>query len=226
MLVHPRVLFRNSLARILAEERGFRAYGRSAAELALEGLQVLAEAKPDVILLDFAIWKSFVADSIRESYEGRFLTIAEGIDPALCARALSHGVSGVFLGLDFSAAADSGDSPKAADGDAWVDLKIIQLPAERYPHHEDLRIDGLTVREQAVLRGILDGMTNRKIADQIGTSEATVKAVIQHLFEKTGVRTRSQLVRIMLAESASDAPAKTFGGGSGGNLPIVRAVIS
>ncbi len=223
MLVHPRVLFRNSLARILAEERDFALTAECAN--ALEGLQVLAEAKPDVILLDFAIWKSFVADSIRESYEGRFLTIAEGIDPALCARALSHGVSGVFLGSD---------SPprliqairQVADGDAWVDLKIIQLLAERYPHHEDLRIDGLTVREQAVLRGILDGMTNRKIADQIGTSEATVKAVIQHLFEKTGVRTRSQLVRIMLAESASDAPAKTFGGGSGGNLPIVRAVIS
>ena len=51
-------------------------------------------------------------------------------------------------------------------------------------------------------RGILAGLTNRQIADQIGASEATVKATLQHLFDKTGVRTRSQLVRIMLAEEA------------------------
>ena len=65
---------------------------------------------------------------------------------------------------------------------------------------EDLRLDSLAGREQAVLRGILSGLTNRKIADRLGLSEAAVKATLQQLFDKTGVRTRSQLVRIMLAD--------------------------
>ncbi len=85
-----------------------------------------------------------------------------------------------------------------AGGEVWVDRKVIQLLAERYPQHEDFRLDDLAERERAVLRGILSGLTNRKIADQIGLSEATVKATVQNLFHKTGVRTRSQLVRIML----------------------------
>jgi two-component system, NarL family, nitrate/nitrite response regulator NarL len=85
-----------------------------------------------------------------------------------------------------------------ANGESWVDRKVIQLLADRYPQHEELHLDGLAEREQAVLRGILSGLTNRKIADQIGLSEATVKATLQNLFHKTGVRTRSQLVRIML----------------------------
>ncbi len=54
-----------------------------------------------------------------------------------------------------------------------------------------------------MLRGVLSGLTNRKIADQIGASEGTVKATLQLLFNKTGVRTRSQLVKIMLADAST-----------------------
>jgi two-component system, NarL family, nitrate/nitrite response regulator NarL len=45
-----------------------------------------------------------------------------------------------------------------------------------------------------VLRGILDGLTNKEIALKVNSSESSVKAVIQQLFHKAGVRTRSQLV--------------------------------
>jgi DNA-binding NarL/FixJ family response regulator len=89
-----------------------------------------------------------------------------------------------------------------ATGEIWLDRKVVQLLADRYPHHEDLRFDSLADRERSVLRGILDGLTNRKIAEQLGLSEATIKATLQQLFDKTGVRTRSQLVKIMLAHEA------------------------
>jgi DNA-binding NarL/FixJ family response regulator len=81
---------------------------------------------------------------------------------------------------------------------------LIQLLADRYPHHEDVRLDALAQREQAVLKGILGGLSNRKIAEQIGVSESTVKATLQQLFGKSGVRTRSQLVRMMLTGPAAD----------------------
>jgi DNA-binding NarL/FixJ family response regulator len=159
----------------------------------------LADTRPDVVLFDFGIWPDLVTTARDAGYQGKFLAIAEEIDPAGCVRALSQGVSGVVLGSD---------SPTrlvqaihvVASGAAWVDQGVIQFLADRYPHHEDLRLDSLAEREQAVIRGILSGLTNRKIADRIGTSESTVKATLQQLFDKTGVRTRSQLVRIMLAD--------------------------
>ena len=77
----------------------------------------------------------------------------------------------------------------------WIE--VIQQLAERYPQYEELRLDAFAAREQAVLRGILEGLTNREIADRIGASESTVKAILQQLFEKTRVRTRSQLVRML-----------------------------
>jgi len=41
-------------------------------------------------------------------------------------------------------------------------------------------------------------LSNKEIAARIGVSESSVKATFQQLFSKSGVRTRSQLVRIVL----------------------------
>ena len=214
LLIHPRALFRSSLARLLETERDFELVAECAG--VAEALESLVNASPDVILFDFNIWQDLIPAARDASYQGRFLAIAEDIDAAHCVRALSGGVSGVVLGAD---------SPSrliqaihvVVNGAAWVDQSVIQLLADRYPHHEDLCLDALAEREQAVLKGILGGLTNRKIADRIGTSESTVKAILQHLFARTGVRTRSQLVRIMLADQAvhSNAVHSNWGQPSG-----------
>jgi two-component system nitrate/nitrite response regulator NarL len=54
------------------------------------------------------------------------------------------------------------------------------------------------------MRGILDGMSNKKIALTLNTSESSVKATIQELFGKAGVRTRSHLVRTVIERHSSD----------------------
>jgi two-component system nitrate/nitrite response regulator NarL len=51
-----------------------------------------------------------------------------------------------------------------------------------------------------VLDCLLEGLSNKIIADRIGASEAAVKGTLQQLFQKTGVRTRSQLVRYALEQ--------------------------
>jgi two-component system, NarL family, nitrate/nitrite response regulator NarL len=199
MLLHPQMLFRTSLARLLSTERDFELVAECAN--VAEALEILTDTTPDVILFDFIIWPDLIARAREAGYGGRFLAIAEEVDAASCVRALSRGIAGVVLACD---------SPTrlvqairmVAGGAAWVDQNVIQFLADRYPHHEDVRLGTLAEREQAVLRGILSGLTNRKIADQIGASESTVKATLQQLFDKTGVRTRSQLVRFMLAGEA------------------------
>lgn len=44
------------------------------------------------------------------------------------------------------------------------------------------------------------GLANEEIAVRIGVSRSSVKATLQQLFSKTGVRTRGQLVRIVLQQ--------------------------
>jgi len=58
----------------------------------------------------------------------------------------------------------------------------------------------LTTRETEVLRLLVQGLANKEIAAHMEVSESTVKNTIQQLFAKTGVRTRSQLVRVALEQ--------------------------
>jgi len=56
----------------------------------------------------------------------------------------------------------------------------------------------LNDREMDVLRFLVQGLTNKEIAVRLDSSESTVKNTLQQLFAKSGVRTRSQLVRVAL----------------------------
>ncbi len=58
----------------------------------------------------------------------------------------------------------------------------------------------LNSREVEVLRFLVQGLANKEIAARMEISESTVKNTLQQLFTKTGLRTRSQLVRIALEE--------------------------
>jgi PAS domain S-box-containing protein len=56
----------------------------------------------------------------------------------------------------------------------------------------------LSPREIEVLRLLVQGLANKQIAGKLDISESAVKNTLQQLFSKSGVRTRSQLVRVAL----------------------------
>jgi two-component system, LuxR family, sensor kinase FixL len=58
----------------------------------------------------------------------------------------------------------------------------------------------LNSRESEVLRLLVQGLANKEIAARMGLSESAVKNTLQSLFAKSGVRTRSQLVRVALEQ--------------------------
>ena len=203
-LLIEHMLFRESLARLLASEPGFELVAECAS--GAEALEALRRSKADVVLLDLRIGQErgedFMCAARRAGYTGKYLVVTSTLDAANSAMALKLGASGVFL--------QSGSSARliraiqlVASGEAWVDPKIIQLLADRYPASEERLLGpaGLTSRQQMVLDGIAAGLTNRMIAGTLGVSEGTVKATLHQLFVKAGVRTRGQLVHAALAGS-------------------------
>jgi DNA-binding CsgD family transcriptional regulator len=95
---------------------------------------------------------------------------------------------------------------RVARGELWFDPAAFRvfLAGKGSPAETDDRMRPLTARQSQVLRGVLDGLTNKEIALSLNVSESSVKAVIQELFQKAGVRTRSQLVRIAIEKHSSD----------------------
>ena len=83
-----------------------------------------------------------------------------------------------------------------ASGGAWLDQQTIDLlgSVSRVAPHAP----ALSERDQRILEGISEGLTNRRIADSLGVSEGAVKAVLHRLYTKTQTRTRVQLLRRLM----------------------------
>jgi DNA-binding NarL/FixJ family response regulator len=199
-------LFRASLAKLLASQSGFEVVGESGTWA--EALEILNGFPADIVLMDFDLGTEHADDLIsaarKAGYQGRFLIVAGTTDAERSAKALKSGASGIFL---------KSEAPERlvqairliASGAVWVDQRIVQLLADGClspPRPADQKsVNALEEREQKVLLGILAGLTNRKIADDIGVSESSIKHALQGLFSRAGVRTRGQLVRLALEGS-------------------------
>jgi DNA-binding NarL/FixJ family response regulator len=216
-LLHERVLFRESLARLLAAEPDFELAVECATPV--EALALLNGSDIDVVLLNLnATGSDDLISAFREAgYQGKFLIITSTIDPASAALALRRGASGIFLESNSSARLIQAIR-LVASGEVSVDQQLIQLLAGRYPQFEDQRMRpaGLTERQQMVLQGVVEGLSNKNIGDRLGVSEGTIKSTLQQLFAKVGVRTRSLLVRAALegalgADRESARPARIPG---------------
>jgi DNA-binding NarL/FixJ family response regulator len=209
LLLDDHVLFRESLSRLLESEPDFAMSGHCGT--GAEALELLQRSAVDVILLDFDLGEDhgsqFISTARRAGYKGKILMVTAGMSAMESSYALQMGASGIFLKHN-----SPGNLAKAirmvAGGEMWVDQRVIRAMADgvRYGEEQSMR-QFLTEREQEVLRGIFEGLSNKEIAAQIGVSESAVKATLQQLFQKTRVRTRSQLVRIAL-ESSLGTPRK------------------
>lgn len=204
VLLDDHLLFRESLARLLASEQDFEVVAECTTPS--EALKRLRGAHVDVVLVDIGLAKVFIPGARKAGYTGKSLAIARDTDVQGSAIVLKCGASGIFLDSDSSTRLIQAIR-LVANGEAWVDQKVIQLLAERYPSCENRWVGDLTERDQTILKGVIDGLSNRKIGDQNGVSESTVKAILQRLFTRAGVRTRSQLVRIALEALPTASPA-------------------
>jgi DNA-binding NarL/FixJ family response regulator len=211
LLVDDHSLFRDSLSRLLQTEPGFRMVG-SCATVA-EALPIItseqAQDQPDIILLDYDLGEeqgTAALDEIRKhGFKGRVLMVTAGMSDAATVRVLESGSEGIFL--KHSSPAQLVDAiRRMVAGEPWLDPRAMRsLIAGATGKSEEQRSSQvLTARERFVLQGVFEGLTNKEIAGQLQVSEGSVKAVMQQLFDKTGVRTRSQLVRIALEKRAED----------------------
>ena len=200
ILLEQNALLRTSLSRLLASEPDLDLVGECAGSR--EALELVRKTGADVVLLDFDAGadtcNEFLSTAARSIFSGRFLVMTTDADARTSAMALKLGASGVFLKSE-AASRLVHAIRMVANGVIWIDQKVIRLLVERYPLEWDTNYGkGLKEREQEVLEGIMGGLSNRKIGDRMDLSESSVKAIVQRLFKKAGVRTRSQLVRIAL----------------------------
>jgi two-component system response regulator FixJ len=83
-------------------------------------------------------------------------------------------------------------------------LEQLDADDRRRTHEQQLRagavatVDRLTSREKDVLRGMIEGMSNRGIAEVLGISPRTIEIHRGHMMVKLGARSTADAVRIAL----------------------------
>ncbi len=157
-----------------------------------EALVLAEKHQPDVVLMDLAMPR---LDGIRATRlirervpHARVLILSLHDAPAKIDQAVRAGAAGYVL--------------KDVDLDELV--RIIRAVHCGTPIHSpfladqkllegsDARRYGLTLREMQVLRLLVEGENNAQIAERLCVSEQTVKKELVSLFDKLGVKNRTQ----------------------------------
>ena len=195
LLVDDHTLFRESVASALGADHTIRIEHCGTIR---EALQILSERRFDLVLLDHDLGSErashFVPAAREAGFEGRVLVVTAWVSETEARRLLRQGVSGIFLKqapLDELKAAVRAVS----NGGTFVDPSFART-SEETASTEQMNAPLFNERQRRVLRFVLEGLSNKEIAWRLQISESYVKAILQALFQKTGVRTRGQLVRV------------------------------
>jgi DNA-binding NarL/FixJ family response regulator len=198
LLIDDHSLFREAVARMLASQPDFEVAGECAT--VAEGVEIVKQTPVDVVLLDINLGLqqggAFPILAREQGFQGKILVVTAGVSKFEATRLMERGCSGIILkherpDLLIEAIRRTASEEKGA-------LREPDVPISQLPAGAPQTPPNLTRRERQVLRGIFAGQTNKEIANDLNVSEPLVKSVVQQLFMKTGVRTRSALVRIAI----------------------------
>lgn len=196
--VDDHALFREGLLRLLEGDPALAIVG--SAPSAAVALPLLADTAVDVLLIDYDLGDETalpLVQALRErGFPGRMVIVTAGLPNQDALALLRLGISGIFHKHQPPAEL-SLSIRRVAEGHVLIEQQYLQrlLDTAQAPREP---ASPFTDRERGLLRLLLEGMSNKEIASQLGSTEAAIKSLLQGLFAKTGVRTRTQLVRIIL----------------------------
>ena len=182
----------------------------------LEAVLALLDAQPqvDLVLLDLHMPGNHGLAglaAVRAQFPGvAVIVVSANDDPRVVRRALDHGAAGYLpksAGLD-----ELRDAIRTVLAcETWLPppLRASVARAQSTPGDADLasRLANLSPQQFRVLALVAEGLLNKQIADRLDIQERTVKAHLTAIFERLGVRNRTQ-ASVVLRELELSDPAR------------------
>jgi DNA-binding NarL/FixJ family response regulator len=191
LLVDDHALLRTGVANIINQEADLQVVAE--AGNGVEAREAYDRYHPDITLLDLRMPVMEGVEVVRRLREkdprARVIILTTYDTDEEISRALKAGAKAYVL-KDISA-----DGLIACIRDVLAG-KTYLAPAAAAKLAEDVTRVQLTPRELATLRLLADGKANKEIANELGISERTVKTHLGHLFEKLGVTSRTEAVKV------------------------------
>jgi len=191
LVVDDHALVRTGVVNIISHESDLRVVAE--ASNGVEAVNAFVEHHPDVTLLDLR------------------MPVMEGVEAVRQIRAVDPNAKVIVLTTydtdeDITKALKAGAKAyvlKDITADGLITCirdvlagKTYLAPAAAAKLAEGMSHVQVTPRELSTLRLMADGKTNKEIASTLGISERTVKTHLGHLFEKLGVTTRTEALKV------------------------------
>jgi len=204
-------LFREGIRLILGQQKDIRIVGE-----AVNGLQTIdavENLKPDVVLLDIKMPEmdgiQVITPIRQKSPKTKALMLTAYMDEVKIFESLKAGAKG-YLSKD-SSVSDLTKAIKAVHrGELWIERKLMSrfFDQEAIANSAEGNApgktkEGLTPREQEVLRQLATGRSNKEIAEELFISEKTVKSHLNSIFRKLNVTRRLQAILYAISRGLS-----------------------
>ena len=197
--------------RIMLEAHGIVVVGEAVdGDVAVRNASAL---RPDVVLMDLRMPGRDGISATREIVErglSDVLVLTSFDEDDLVLGAIRAGAAG-FLLKTVDAPALAAAVRAVAAGEGALDPRVTRralaavaqsVPASTAPTPDRGAQPELTVREQEILDGILQGWSNAQLAERLHISVATVKTHVSNVLAKLGARSRSHAAALVRRRGA------------------------
>jgi two-component system NarL family response regulator len=191
LLVDDHALLRTGVANIINQEPDLHVVAE--AENGLAAIAAFERHSPDVTLLDLRMPVMEGVEAVRQIRErdprARVIVLTTYDTDDEISQALKAGAKAYVL-------KDIGAEDLVSCIRDVLAGKTYIAPAAAAKLAEGVTRVQLTPREMATLRLLADGKANKEIANELDISERTVKTHLAHLFEKLGVTSRTEAIKV------------------------------
>ena len=191
LVVDDHALLRTGVANIINLEPTLEVVAEAAN--GQDAIEAYRAQRPDVVLVDLRMPEMEGVEAVRRIREmdpqARVIVLTTYDADEDIARALQAGAKAYIL-KDIAADALIACIRDVLTGKTYLAPAAAAKLAERVTQVQ------LTPRELSVLRLLANGHSNKEIASALTISERTVKTHLGHLFEKLGVTSRTEAVRV------------------------------
>ncbi|QPQ56040.1 response regulator transcription factor [Allosphingosinicella flava] len=163
-----------------------------------EVLEQLPTARPDMLILDVDMPGRTGLDILRilrsRGSDCPIVLLTGRIDDRKATEAIQLAVNGLVM----KSAAPNDLIPcldSVVQGRRWVDREVLQRAMDyTLSKDKDDPLKILSPRERGIAALVQQGFRNKEIATELGLTEGTVKVHLHKIFDKLGIRSRTELI--------------------------------
>jgi NarL family two-component system response regulator LiaR len=200
MIVDDHLMVRDGLKVFLSVYEDIHVVGE--AEDGEQAVSLCSQVQPDVILMDIlmpGMDGPTATQRIRaENPSVQVIALTSFADKASVQRAIQSGAISYIL-KDVHAQKLAESIREAYHGNVTIDSAAAQVLVESASRTSTLG-DDLTDRERGVLALLVEGKTNREIADELTLSQGTVRFHVSNILSKLEVTNRTEAVSLALQQ--------------------------